>query len=123
MVGRGVVFVEVRAGHLGVDAREGRPGEPLPLGLPADAEPVLGRFGAEVGHHLDAACEDDIGHPAPDRLDPLPDHVPGGGTGVLDSRGGDAVETDGSVTADPDRPNWRPPTPRLPTMASSMADG
>jgi len=95
VVGGGVVVaVEVGACHLGVDARERRPREPLPLRLAADPQPVLGDVTAHVAHHLDAAGQDDVGHPAAHGLDGLPDRVPRRGTGVLDPRAGDAVEAD-----------------------------
>ncbi len=91
---RVVVPVQVGARHLRVHAGERRAGEPLPLRLAGDAEPVLGHVPAHVGHHLDTAREGDVRHPAFHRLDGLPDRVARRGAGVLDPRARDPVESE-----------------------------
>jgi hypothetical protein len=94
VLGRRVVGVEVRAGHLGVHAREGGPRQAFPLGLAADAQPVLRDVAGHVRHDVETAREDDVGHAAPDRLDRLTHGVAAGGTGVLDPGAGHVVEAD-----------------------------
>ena len=89
---RGPVFFHMCASHLGVDARERRPGEALPLGFAGDAEPVLRCIRAHVRHNLEAAREGDVCHAGFDRLDGLAGREAARRAGVLDAGTGDAVE-------------------------------